>query len=62
MELTRRELAGALAAAAAAAAQTPADTREQLEKAAAERVRGISERLAKYDVPMTLEPAFSFHA
>lgn len=65
MELTRRELAGALAGAAAARAQAPAEQPEgpeQLLTGASGHLRSNSELLAKYTVPMNAEPAFAFRA
>ena len=63
--LTRRQLAAALAAAAPLAAQEappqPATPAEEL-KAATERLRRTTGTLAKFDVPMAAEPAFSFKA
>ncbi len=64
MKLTRRELTLALASGAAALPQAAGaqqtEAPEQLRKAAGERIRRNSEALAKYPVPMTAEPAFSF--
>ncbi len=69
MKLTRRELAGALtggAAALAAAAALPqspeTQASEELLKAAIEEQRRDSARIAKLEVPMDTEPAFSFRA
>lgn len=61
---TRRELAALAAAsltAAAAIAQTPAAPQD-FDKAALDSHRGNSETLAKFDIPMSLEPAFQFRA
>jgi hypothetical protein len=61
--ITRRKLALAVlgAPAVARAAQTPSPP-EDLSTAAAERVRKNSEALAKFEVPMSTEPAFQFKA
>jgi hypothetical protein len=47
--------------AAAHAAQAPGAT-EDLSASAAEQVRKNSEALAKFDLPMSTEPAFQFKA
>jgi hypothetical protein len=70
-KLTRRQLAEVINVAAgsvvvslgavAAIAQVPATTRD-LDNAARESHRQNSEALAKFDVPMSLEPAFQFKA
>jgi hypothetical protein len=62
MKLTRRELAGVLACGAAVQAQSPSETPEQLRKAASEEVRRDSAEIAKFKVPVVVEPAFSFRA
>lgn len=62
MRITRRELAGALAA-GAAAAQSPAgagNTPEELRSAAADRMRRNAETLAKVQLRTSVEPAFVF--
>ncbi len=60
--ITRRKLAGAVlgTAAARAVAQTP--SREDDLKAARDRMKAISDVLAKQTVPMATEPAFQFKA
>ena len=62
--LTRRQLAGALASAAslAQAPQPPAQTPDDLLRAARDRNRANGEELAKLEVPMPTEPAFQFKA
>ena len=67
-KITRRQLAGAAAGsvvvslgAAAAIAQVPASTQD-LDSAARESHKQNSEALAKFDIPMSLEPAFQFKA
>src|SRR5690348_4957443 len=57
MKITRRKLAGraVISVAAIARAQAPAETDEELLKAAREQVRRNSETLAKYQVPMSTE-------
>lgn len=59
MKITRRELAGVIAAAASARASAPPG--ERLEKAI-EEMRKSTSAIAKYDLPMATEPAFAFHA
>ena len=64
MRLTRRELAAALAggtALAQEAARAPAAPEDEL-RAARERVRVNSARLAEREVPLGTEPAFQFKA
>jgi hypothetical protein len=62
MQLTRRKLAATLLAPAAAAqAQTPPPPANELEAARA-RLKTNADALAKIDVPMSTEPAVSFHA
>lgn len=65
MKLTRRELAGAVAASAAllgrARAQqgaAPTDFRKEAEA----KVREDGQALAKYQLPIAVEPAFTFKA
>jgi hypothetical protein len=67
-EITRRQLAGIAAGSAAISlvalqvtAQAPA-TGQDWDKAARESHRENSEVLAKFDIPMSLEPAFHFQA
>jgi hypothetical protein len=62
MKITRRELAGALAAGAAAAQKSTVsgETPEDLRKAAADRLRRNAESLAKTQIAMAVEPAFAF--
>ena len=43
------------------AAQPPATPEQRLQKATAE-VHQASDRLAQIDLPMNIEPAFTFHA
>jgi hypothetical protein len=62
MKLTRRKLAAALIAPAAAAqAQTQTPPRDEVEAARA-RLKTNAETIAKVEVPMSIEPAFSFRA
>jgi hypothetical protein len=62
MKLTRRDLAAALLAPAAAAqAQTTTPPGDEVEAARA-RLKTNADALAKVDVPMSTEPAFSFKA
>ena len=64
MKLTRRELAGTLAA-AAAAAQTPSPAVPSPDaelQAARDRVKANAARLAAEPVSMSVEPAFAFKA
>lgn len=58
MKITRRELAGALAAANVARSAGGRD--EPLKRAIAE-VRKSTAAIARYDLPMATEPAFKFH-
>ena len=71
-KITRRQLAGVIKVAAAgsvavslgavtAAAQLPATTQD-LDNAARESHKQNSEALAKFDIPMSLDPAFQFKA
>jgi hypothetical protein len=65
MKLTRRELAAALASGAALAQNSPRPPEASgadLDKAARERIRTNSQRLARHGVPMATEPAFQFRA
>jgi hypothetical protein len=61
-EITRRRLA--LAALGSAAALSPANAQapEDLNEAAKEQIRKNSEALAKFDLPVSTEPAFQFKA
>jgi hypothetical protein len=64
MKLNRRELVKAAAGSALAVralAQNPAPETD-LTKAARDANRGRSETLAKFEVPMSTEPAFQFKA
>ncbi len=64
MKLTRRELTRALACGTAGlvqAAGAQQEDSEQLRKAASERIQRNSEMLAKHPVPISAEPAFTFH-
>jgi hypothetical protein len=45
-----------------AQAPSTADTPEQKMQKASADVRAVSERLSQTDVPMDVEPAFTFHA
>ena len=69
MKITRRKLAAAALGSAAfasgtAAPQAPAASSrpEDLDAAAKEQVRKNSEALARFDLPMSAEPAFQFKA
>ena len=66
MEVSRRQLAGTLAAIAAtridAAAQTSAADADADLKAARDQIRANAEQLAKVKLPMAVEPAFRFRA
>jgi len=63
-KITRRRLAAAALSSAAAlhavSAQAPAP--DDLNAAAREQVRKHSDTLAKFDLPMSTEPAFQFKA
>jgi len=63
MKITRRKLALAALGSAAVvrAAQAPGQA-EDLNAAAKEQLRKNSEALAKFDLPMSTEPAFEFKA
>jgi hypothetical protein len=64
-KFTRRELALAVAAggAVAANAQTPAGSNDQaMERSARERNAQNAETLAKFEIPISTEPAFQFKA
>ena len=62
-KITRRQLAGVAASlgAVTAIAQIPATTQD-LDNAARESHKQNSEALAKFEIPMSLEPAFQFKA
>jgi hypothetical protein len=67
-KITRRQLAGITASAAAVSvvairsiAQAPA-TGQDWDKAARESHKENSEVLAKFEIPMSIEPAFDFKA
>jgi hypothetical protein len=67
MKITRRKLAlaslgSAVALGAAQAPPPPASPPEDPNAAAKEQVRKNSEALAKFDLPMSTEPAFQFKA
>ncbi|HWB86826.1 MAG TPA: hypothetical protein VG675_21960 [Bryobacteraceae bacterium] len=64
MQITRRELAAALTSGAALAQTAPINpaTSDEALKAAQERLRANSRRLAQDEVPMSTEPAFQFKA
>ena len=66
LKLTRRELAATVSASAALLGQQappplPQNPEEEL-KVAREQLRQASEALAKFDLPMTTEPAVHFKA
>jgi hypothetical protein len=64
-KFTRRELGAAIAAAGtlAANAQTPAGSNDQaMESSARERNAQNAETLAKFELPISTEPAFQFKA
>jgi len=62
-KITRRELAAAaLGSAAALPAAPPQSAPEDLDTVAKEQVRKNAEELAKFDLPMSTEPAFQFKA
>jgi hypothetical protein len=63
MKITRRKLALAALGSAVVvrAAQAPGQP-EDLNAAAKEQLRNDSEALAKFDLPMSTEPAFEFKA
>jgi hypothetical protein len=63
MKITRRNLAAAALASAglkARSMQAPASTPPEEPNAAAKEVHKNSETLAKFDLPMSTEPAFQF--
>ncbi len=66
MKITRRTLAASAVASAAAMAQNPPaaspESPEELLAAARAQVKRNGEALAKFSVPMELEPAFQFKA
>jgi hypothetical protein len=72
MKLTRRNWAALLAAGplvapliaqvSSAPPTLPATTPDQRSAKAVDDVRKVSDRLAQTEVPMTVEPAFSFRA
>ena len=70
MKITRRQLAGAVAASAAvslaalpaAVAQAPAAATPDFEAASRQSHRENSDVLKKFDLPMSTEPAFAFKA
>ena len=63
MQLTRRKLTAALLAPAAVAqGQNPPASADDLDAAARARLKSDSDAIAKVDVPMSTEPAFSFKA
>jgi hypothetical protein len=62
--LTRRSLAGLLIAVplvAQVASPPPKSSPPAQTSSAVDDVRKVSERLAQTEVPMSIEPAFSFH-
>ena len=63
MKLSRRELAGELIAGTAllAPAQNPLAAADAAQNAA-DTLRGNSEALAKFELPLATEPAFQFRA
>jgi hypothetical protein len=60
-KITRRQLAGVAAGSVAAIAQVPATTQD-LDNAARASHKENSDALAKFDIPISLEPAFQFKA
>ena len=65
-KITRRELAAAVTASTALLAQQPPaplpqNPEEEL-KAARDQIHQASELLAKFDIPMSIEPAVHFKA
>ncbi|HWF06951.1 MAG TPA: hypothetical protein VG297_00730 [Bryobacteraceae bacterium] len=65
MKITRRQLAEAVAGSAAvalAAAQTPAPATRDFNAESRESHRANSDVLKKFDLPMSIEPAFAFKA
>jgi len=64
MGVTRREWISALAASATARAQNerPPETPEEELAAARERQRGNLSTIARFELPMSAEPAFRFEA
>jgi len=66
MKMTRRKLAASALASAAALAQNPppvpAESPDELLKAAREQAKRTGETLAKQRIPMSTEPAFQFKA
>ena len=63
MKITRRKLALAALGSAAVVRPAPAHGQpEDLNAAAKEQLRKNSETLAKFDLPMSTEPAFEFKA
>jgi hypothetical protein len=68
MKLTRRQLTAGAAAAIAARAQTPSpprsdNTTPQAElQNARDKVRATMQLLSQFEIPMAIEPAFSFQA
>ena len=61
-EITRRRLAFAALSSAAALHSANSQAPEDLNAAAKEQVRKNSETLAKFELPMSTEPAFQFKA
>ena len=61
-EITRRRLAFAALSSAAAISTANAQVAEDLNATAKEQIRKNSEILAKFDLPMSTEPAFQFKA
>jgi len=66
MQLTRRQLATALASGAVALARTPprtpAASRNEALEAARERLKNNAAELARHALPQAAEPAFQFKA
>jgi hypothetical protein len=64
MNVSRRKLAGMLAAAVpiAVSAQTPAPTEDADLKSARDQMRNQAQQLAKVKLPMATEPPFHFKA
>ena len=65
MKISRRKLAVSAVAAASAIAQTPAppaESEDELLKAARAQIKNNGDALAKFKLPIATEPAFQFKA
>jgi hypothetical protein len=62
MKITRRQLAGALAAGALDSAARAGESPEDLRKQIQDDLRQNAAKIAKTPLPMNVEPAFSFKA